>query len=286
MNILSFRALYWKILQYEGPHLFADVLQPWQPYAERGIKALRPYGTAEATGWRKNLAGRTAYKDPHQLQLWELYALSRVSDLLLLPFQVMRHAEQHRWDAWAGPAITIEERSAWFRSLGMRPVEQPTFHPFYHEVVAVEQSADPAEPICLVETVWPGFLLERLMICRAGVRVRGGAEHICQAVAEESTLYWTYRRNNRPTDDLSHGWGSSSQWRTDFRRDYEDATALWYNVDGDEPEGLERDDSEAAGSLTPSQRRELVVNRCLIVTPEPPPAQAPYPYHWPYREDR
>jgi hypothetical protein len=286
MGILSFRALYWKILQYEGPQLFADVLQPWQPHAERGIEALRPYGTAEAIGWRKNLAGRTAYADPRQLQLWELYALSRVSDLLLLPFQAMRHAEQHRWDPWAGPAITSEERNAWFRSLGMRPVEQPTFHPFYHEVVAVEQAADPAEPIRLMETVWPGFLLDRLIVCRAGVRVRGGVEHIRKVVAEESTLYWTYRRNDRPTDDLSHGWGSSSQWWTDFRRDYEDRTALWYNVDGDEPEGLESVNSEAAGSLTPSQRRELVVNRCLIVTPAPPPEQAPYPYHWPYREDR
>ena len=41
------------------------------------------------------------------------------------------------------------------------------------------------------------------------------------------------RRGGRcPASDLSHGWGHNSQWRTDFRRDYEESAELHYNVDG------------------------------------------------------
>ena len=47
-----------------------------------------------------------------------------------------------------------------------------------------------------------------------------------------SPLYFAYQRNGRVARDLSHGWGSNSQWRTNFRRDY-----LWngcyvFNADG------------------------------------------------------
>lgn len=286
---LSFRTLYWDILAYKGQPLYADVLLPWQPHAERAMEELRPYGSADAIGWRRNRTIQWACDDPFQVDLWEWYALSRVSDLLLLPFQSMsRPKHGDLWHPWAGPTITIEERTEWFRSLGMRPVEHPTFHPFYHEIVEVESTADPAEPISLVQTIWPGFLLDHLLVCRAGVHVRGGSQHIVKVVAEDSTLYWTYRRNNRPTSDQSHGWGHNSQWRTDFRRDYEDATAFWYNVDGDAPDEMEGKwaDPDDDDGLTPIQRRELVVNRCFIVTPSPPPKMEPYPFPWPYKEDR
>jgi hypothetical protein len=36
---------------------------------------------------------------------------------------------------------------------------------------------------------------------------------------------------DRPCQDLSTGWGSNSQWGTDFRRDYVDGDLLRYNVD-------------------------------------------------------
>jgi len=45
-------------------------------------------------------------------------------------------------------------------------------------------------------------------------------------------LYFTYLRRSRPTCDLSHGWGSNSQWSTDFRRDYAGGGMLHHNVDG------------------------------------------------------
>ena len=77
-------------------------------------------------------------------------------------------------------------------------------------------------------------------------------------VAERSTLYWAFARNNRPTEDLSNGWGSNSQWRTSFRRDYELDGTLYYNVDAKDSPGAfdpELDDAE---------RLELLRHRCFV----------------------
>jgi hypothetical protein len=51
-------------------------------------------------------------------------------------------------------------------------------------------------------------------------------------VAAHSCLYWAWYRRNRIVRDLSHGWGSNSQWDTDFRRDYLRDTVFIYNIDG------------------------------------------------------
>jgi hypothetical protein len=47
-------------------------------------------------------------------------------------------------------SISLEERNAWVRSLGLEEFHHPTFHPFYHEIVEVEQALDPDEPISLI----------------------------------------------------------------------------------------------------------------------------------------
>ncbi|GIH79303.1 hypothetical protein Plo01_57320 [Planobispora longispora] len=48
---------------------------------------------------------------------------------------------------------------------------------------------------------------------RSGHRRRGRPSR--RGVADRSTLYRTFWRRSRPTADLSHGWGSDSQWGTD-----------------------------------------------------------------------
>jgi hypothetical protein len=219
-----------------------------------------------------------ATQDKHvQAALWELYALSRVSDVLLLPFQPHDPASS----TWAGPAISAEERRLFFGALGMTLITQATFCPFFHEVVEVEQAPDDDEPIAVLEERWPGFLLGQLLFCRAGVRVRGGRRHILKDVAEQSTLYWTFRRRYRPVEDLSHGWGSNSQWRTAFRRDYLDATHFCYNVDGrwpvDQPAPANRPPA-ARDELSLEQRIELLTNRCFVRS------AAAHTEQWPYND--
>lgn len=252
---------------------YRDLLLPVLDDARRAMEPLHAYGDAAARLWREQNAG-LAYVDPHQLNLWNLYALSRVSDLLLVPFTPVGDTTRFApfYATWEALPIRLEERTAWFRSLGMCPIERSTFHPFYHEIVSVEQSPNPTEPITLVETLWPGFMLGQMLFCRAGVKVRGGSQYIQKRIAETSTLYFSYGRNNRPARDLSHGWGHNSQWGTDFRRDYEDAAMFYYNVDGyvpvDEPHP---DDTDAPldVSLTTEERIELLTHRCLIITDKP-----------------
>jgi hypothetical protein len=177
--------------------------------------------------------------------------------------------------------------------LGMTQIEERTFCPFYHEFVEVEESSDPTEPITLLETTWPGFMLDHLMICRAGVKVRDGALHIRKDLAETSTLCETYWRKNCPTNDDSMGWGSNSQWATTFRRDYVDATAYFYNVDGefDLNDANSSQDDEMwpmlnAQGLTVPEMIEFVRNRCFILTDKDDSKGKLYPLPFRYVESR
>ncbi|MDT0483110.1 hypothetical protein [Streptomyces doebereineriae] len=189
-----------------------------------------------------------------QAVLWELYALSRVGDLLL-----------HEERAYLGL----------FTPLGMTPFKGGTFDPFLHEIVEVDQADDPGAPIEITEVVWPGLMLGQLLFTRAGVRVRAGADHAQRGVADGSPLSWAFRRRHRPTVDLSHGWGHNSQWRTDFRLDYRTPDGDRLNVAGhDRIDGrpdLDPDHPANLGPeerlLTPGERRELLRHRCLLRVP-------------------
>jgi hypothetical protein len=189
-----------------------------------------------------------------------LYALSRVNDYLLLSFQGDAAA--------AGPraGLTLDEYAQFFVHRGFHLVERNRYSPFCHEIVRVEQSQDADEPIRILAEIWPGLMLGDMMFSRAGVAVLGGRAHVVKEVAESSTLYFTHRRLSRQTNDLSMGWGSNSQWRTDFRRDYESDGMRIYNFDGTNRlnvlavSGVDRD------GLTPGERIELCRNRCFVVT--------------------
>jgi hypothetical protein len=176
--------------------------------------------------------------------LWRLYALSRVSDALIKRI--------------GKGSNCVHSYTAFMEGLGLHQISAGDFHPFYDEVVSVTPSASPAAPIKITSVIWPGFMCGSLMIARAGVSVTGGLSHIRKDVAETSILYWSYRRAGRPTEDLSLGWGSNSQWRTSFRRDYVAGGRYHYNVDGNDDAG-EHD-------LEEHERVELVRHRCFVVT--------------------
>lgn len=199
--------------------------------------------------------------------LWRLYALSRVSDALIaLTATHTRPARAY---------------IAFMAGLGLQRITaEPAapFHPFYHEIVTVTPApataASPdlaaSAPIALTSTHWPGFLCGPLLIARAGVGVTGGTQHLRKEIAETSTLYWCHRRSGRPTQDLSVGWGSNSQWRTAFRRDYCLAGQLHYNVDG---QSQPDDDLD----LTDPEKTELLRHRCFIVSART--HEDLFPYH-------
>lgn len=277
-TIPSFRALFHELYEYEGTRAYEEVLLPWLPRAQEAMAVLDRYGDPAAIAWRKDDPDPCNGGDHRYYTCLEhLYAASRVSDLLLVPFEPIRPEllgntirDGEPWRPVA--AITEAERCAWWQALGMTPIsETQPFHPFYHEIVAVEQAEDPAEPISVMATIWTGFMLGQMLFARAGVAVRGGREQIVKEVAETSRLYWTYWRNNRCAVDRSHGWGSNSQWSTDFRRDYITHEAYHYNVDGVEPllDTHGQVDPEATtDEVSPRGAVEIMTHRCLVTEPE------------------
>jgi hypothetical protein len=201
---------------------------------------------------------------------WRLYALSRVLDVINLTFQ------RDEVDEWPGPGLSADEASSFARDLGLTVTCPELYSAIDCEIVAVESADDPCEAARVVDAHWPSVTLGDMIVCRAGVTVRAGAAVVNPAVAPSSMLYWAYRRRHRPHQDLSHGWGNNSQWRTRFRRDYRVGTQLFYNVDGRcdlSSEDLVLDDD---CPLTRSERTELLTNRCFIVTTKPSDDLWPY----------
>jgi hypothetical protein len=191
--------------------------------------------------------------------LERLYAVSRIIDLLIMNYQ-----ENSPDDARPLPDALfppVEAYPAFCEALGANRIDRGGFHPFFHEIVEVRQAGDPDEPPSIVEERWPGYLIGSMLLMRAGVVVTAGARHLVAGVADRSTLYWTYRRRSRPVYDLSHGWGSNSQWATGFRRDYLVDGRLHYNVEA----ALRPEGNRVEEDLDPASMIEIVRYRCSTV---------------------
>jgi hypothetical protein len=252
----SIAALFFELRDDPHPVVPADVAVGWAAEFPTAIDLLRPAGHDLAYQWR--LSTRDEH-DPLQVMLWELYALSRVLELMIAPYQPATFDTADPW--YTGP---LPERPTYVRfaaAIGLTPVAEDEFHPFFHEIVEVEQADDADEPITLLGEVWPGYLLGSMLMQRAGVRVRAGAAHAVAAVAAGARLHWAWWRRNRDTVDNSHGWGRNSQWRTDFRRDYRTTDGLYYNVDA-RPERLR--DAGGEPPLSSVERLELLRHRCVL----------------------
>lgn len=185
-------------------------------------------------------------------ELWRLYALSRVSDLVLT-----------RWP----PPADGGGHAAFLGAMGLTRVAYPRFTPFYHEIVAVLPAQDPDATAVVVDEVWPGWTLGRMLFVRAGVVVRAGSRKLDPAIAPRSLLHWTFRRPNREARDLSCGWGSNSQWRTKFRRDYHVDGWFHYNVDaadGVEPDPRFEEELPVEQQLVRDDVVELVRHRGFV----------------------
>jgi hypothetical protein len=232
-----------------GP-AYAELLVPW-------VQTHR-----EETNWLLAFCERSGDPIPAAPieDLWRLYALSRVNETLLLDFQPLAASGPQRDRE---PRVSLDDYTNFMEALGLRDTSALNFHPFFHEIVEVEPSDHDEKPITLVQQHWPPLMLGPMMFSRGGVTVGGGRNYIRKAIAETSTLYWAYRRKNRPSQDLSVGWGSNSQWRTEFRRDYRVGTNFYFNVDG--TNDLRRPLSEPdRDGLTRGERIELLIHRCFI----------------------
>ncbi|WP_073819381.1 hypothetical protein [Kitasatospora sp. CB01950] len=268
-NGVEARELYESLMECEGERSTRNALDRWLEGARGGYRSTLARAGEHATRWWEDESepvGRFLDR--------ELYALNRVSDILLYGYQPPR-ADGGGVQPWLG--LPVAGYRAFFAGLGMTPFDGTgPFDPFLHEIVEVEQSDDPDAPMEITEVFWPGLMLGQLLYVRAGVRIRAGRRHAEAGVADRFLLYWTFRRRARPVHDRSHGWGYNSGWGTEFRLDYRTPHGDRLNVTGDRP--IDGDPALPAErplnlspeerALTPAERRDLLRHRTLLRTPE------------------
>lgn len=213
---LSARDLYNRILDYAGGNILNELLIYWVEDND-----YRDYLTQSSAQLSNNIN-----EIPIEIS-WELYALSRVLDILTLRFQPNNSADS---SDWLGPQISVSDYVYFAENLGLKVIEKNTYHPFYWEIFeAIEGKSD----FQIVDHYFPPLMLENLLIKRGGVKITLNPANFNLEKANTSTIYWTFRRKNRNYQDLSHGWGSNSQWRTSFRFDFETDDSYLYNIEGE-----------------------------------------------------
>jgi hypothetical protein len=252
------RELYQQLLDYHGEAWADEVLLPWVDANPRPVGDLHRIGQASAM----NIPIPNDHENYTPLQA--LYVLTRVIDVLVAPHQLRSPGEEvpeREPGPWPGRIPDAGAYRSFCAGLGCVQVAEERFHPFFHEIVAVEAADDPDQPPELVAEHWPGFLAGALLLARAGVTVRAGARWLNPEVAERSPLYWAWWRRRRLAVDESRGWGPNPQWRTDFRRDYYVAGQVFYNVDA-----AFRAPRHVPAELSITGQRELLRYRCGTLT--------------------
>jgi hypothetical protein len=231
------RALFEALLEYEGEAWADDVLLPWVEANPPVVAELHLIGTADS-----RLHVVQSDRD-YYTPLEALYALSRILDVLIAPYQtpvgdpaLLNWTTGQPW--WAGRLPPVGAYQQFCAALRCQPIEDAEFHPFLHEIVEVVAADDPDEPPSLVAERWPGYFVGSMLLTRVGVTVRAGARQLVKDLATRSPMYWAWWRRNRRALDLSHGWGHNSQWGTEFRRDYWVDGHLYYNVDAERRPGV------------------------------------------------
>jgi hypothetical protein len=252
-SIPGFRELFNDISEYRRHTLFQDVLVPWIEKSQPAMVELSRF---------KSASPYDHGTDDAQLAMWDLYALSRVNDLLLFSFQHHQNSER------TNSNVTEYEYAEFFTRIGFSVSEPNRFSPFHDEIVRVDQSEDEHEPTEILTVCWPALKFGDMLFSRAGVEVVSGQNHLVKGIADTSTLYFTFRRLHRRTNDLSMGWGSNSQWRTSFRRDYESDGKWIYNADGKNSLNSAASEEDRDG-LTAEERIELCKHRCFVRSPKP-----------------
>jgi hypothetical protein len=250
------RDLFEDLLEYAGDRWTEEAILPWIDRHKETVRELSEIGRPE--GRHARIRSHPGKYTP----LEALYALGRILDVLIAPFQpvnddpaLLDWGTGRPW--WTGRLPDRSALPALAAAGGWTRIGEDAFCPFFHEIVTVEPAEDPDAGPELVTEVWPGFMAGSMMLVRAGVVVRAGANVMDPRVASRSRMFWAWWRRNRVPTDQSHGWGHNSQWRTDFRRDYLADGQLHYNVDG--PEHLQD------GDLPEAAARELVRFRCNLL---------------------
>jgi hypothetical protein len=253
-ELMSFRELYIDLRDSgAGDGWGPELVLPWLERNPQVHTELAELGRPENA--RKPIPPDRVYYTARE----GLYAFSRIVEILISAYQPEPQPAPERW--WRGAVPGPDVYPAFAHALGGVHIGQSSFHPFFHEIVSVQPADDPDEPPTLVHEYWPGLMIGSLLVVRSGVGVRAGRNVFDPDVASGSCLFFAWWRRNRLVGDLSHGWGSNSQWGTDFRRDYLADGAHYYNVDG---QIAEPPRSRLETELSEVDHRWLLRYRCSV----------------------
>lgn len=213
---MTISELYFEIIEFEGENIFESVLKKWV------IENCYKYYLLGLSTKIKTDKVSLSIDDK-----FELYALSRVLDILTLQFQPQKITK----DSYlVEPKLLLSEFIEFIKVLGLDISTPKYFHTFDCEII----EAEPGDvDFKIIEYNFPAIKLKNLMIKRAGVRILLNPDLFNLNLVNNSKIYWAFKRKNRNHEDLSHGWGSNSQWRTSFRLDIETNSSYIYNHDGD-----------------------------------------------------
>lgn len=215
---LSMRDLYNKIILYKGENLYDDILKTW--VTENNYN-----------DYLNNLSSKLQIEkisELPQVDIWELYALSRVLDILTLQLQPNNILDGSDWLRF-NIDFSINEYIEFNKLLGLEIFTPNSFNTFDCEIIEAKEAELDFQ---IDEIFFPGLKLNKLMIKRAGTKITLNPKKYNLSLTNNSTMYWTFVRRNRCHNDLSHGWGHNSQWRTDFRLDIETDKSYIYNLKG------------------------------------------------------
>ena len=212
---ISIRDLYFKILGFEGKKLYESVLKNW-------------VFDNEYSNYLSNISNKLQIDKTNlsQEDIWELYALTRVLDILTLQFQTNNNADG---SDWLGSQLSISEYIEFATLIGLDITTPKLFNTFDCEIIEIQAGKIDFQ---ISECFFPAVKLKNLMIKRAGMRISLNPANYNLTLINNASIYWTFRRKNRKYLDLSQSWGSNSQWRTDLRLDIETNNSFIYNQKG------------------------------------------------------
>ena len=303
------RQLYDDLISYKGNHIFNDVLSKYitdiRSYLTK-CEVLKSYDHSltlhmqaleNKTANHKNsnffsniwTGLKTEIKEAKSINcygqtkrdfltdcLQSLFALSVCNDYLIILLKENK--------------LTIKEYTDFFSNIGMKVsyTNAEFYNPFYHEIVeAISKEKASDKRIAISCELYPMVMFGHLQFSRAGVRIYAHP-YIDKELAGKSCLYFANRRDNRDFQDLSHGWGHNSQWRTSFIRNYDTEKYWKINVDAqidlNDTNAFEDNikDFEYPFSFTVEQAKELLLNRHFIYPNNIPQELMNefFPYDW------
>ena len=206
----SIRDLFNKICEYEGDKVYQNLLFPW----------------VENSNYNEFIVTISNKLNLTKEENWELYALSRVLDILTLKFQPNNNSDNSNW---LGPQLTINEFYDFVKYLGLE-INFPKKYDAYN--CEILRSIEGNENFEIINCLFPSVKLGKLLIKRSGVIITNKTTDYNLDLINNSIIYWASRRKNKGYRDLSQGWGSNSQWITEFRIDFETDEMYIYNSNG------------------------------------------------------